>query len=176
MSVSDRLKTMRELLGKTQKEMASLTGISYRTWQNYEDGVNSPGWDACEALVKLGFNANWLLTGEGEMMQGTAVEAITEVQMEIKKTNIAGRSPIKQAAVSYIDSMADIDVPKVISFILSTQPAPQQDVEYDDEDQRLRNMSPEGKKELRAILEERIKKAREDEHLSGQAVLRPTGT
>jgi phage repressor protein C with HTH and peptisase S24 domain len=65
MSVSIRLKTIREYLGKTQKEMASLTGISYRTWQNYEDGVNPPGWDACEALVKLGFNANWLLTGEG---------------------------------------------------------------------------------------------------------------
>lgn len=65
MSVSERLKAIRDKLGKTQKEMAVLTGISYRTWQNYEDGVNSPGWDACEALVKLGFNANWLLTGEG---------------------------------------------------------------------------------------------------------------
>jgi phage repressor protein C with HTH and peptisase S24 domain len=65
MSVSIRLKTIREHLDKTQKEMASLTGISYRTWQNYEDGVNPPGWDACEALVKLGFNANWLLTGKG---------------------------------------------------------------------------------------------------------------
>lgn len=65
MSVSVRLKTIREVMGKTQKQMAEITGISYRTWQNYEDGVNSPGWDACEALVKLGFNANWLLTGEG---------------------------------------------------------------------------------------------------------------
>lgn len=72
MSVSERLKAIRDELGKTQKEMAVLTGISYRTWQNYEDGVNSPGWDACEALVKLGFNANWLLTGEGEMRGGTS--------------------------------------------------------------------------------------------------------
>lgn len=72
MSVSERLKTIRDLLGKTQKEMALLTGISYRTWQNYEDGVNPPGWDACEALVKLGFNANWLLTGNGGMRDGTS--------------------------------------------------------------------------------------------------------
>ena len=67
MSASDRLKIIRETLGKTQKEMSALTGISYRTWQNYEDGVNNPGWDACEALVKLNFNANWIFTGEGEM-------------------------------------------------------------------------------------------------------------
>lgn len=70
MSVTDRLKNIRGQLGKSQKEMAALLGISYRTYENYEKGLNSPNWDVCESLVKLGFNANWLLTGEGEMRRG----------------------------------------------------------------------------------------------------------
>lgn len=67
MSASERLKSVRDSLGKTQKEMAALLGLSYRTYQNYEDGVNNPGWDACEGIVRLGFNANWFLTGNGPM-------------------------------------------------------------------------------------------------------------
>jgi len=67
MSASSRLKIVREDLGVSQKAMAKLLNLSYRTYQNYEDGVNNPGWDACEALARLGFDANWLLTGSGSM-------------------------------------------------------------------------------------------------------------
>lgn len=70
MTASERLKNVREALGKGQKEMAELLGINYRTYQNYEKSLNDPNWDTCEALVRLGFNANWLLTGEGEMKRG----------------------------------------------------------------------------------------------------------
>lgn len=96
MSVPDRLKSIRDLLGKTQKEMASLIGISYRTWQNYEDGVNSPGWDACGALVKLGFNANWLLTGSGDMK----CKSIAELLLD-EKFNIASDREIKRNSIKY---------------------------------------------------------------------------
>lgn len=72
MSVAVRLKKVRNSLGKGQKEMAELLGVNYRTYQNYENALNAPNWDACESLVRLGVNANWLLTGEGEMQQGTA--------------------------------------------------------------------------------------------------------
>jgi hypothetical protein len=33
-------------------------------------GHGYPGGKVFESLVKLGFNANWLLTGEGEMKRG----------------------------------------------------------------------------------------------------------
>lgn len=72
MSAAERLKKVREILGKGQKEMAESMGINYRTYQNYENALSDPSWSACESLVKLGFNANWLLTGEGEMRRGTA--------------------------------------------------------------------------------------------------------
>ena len=72
MTPADRLKKIRGSLVKSQKEMAALLGISYRTYENYEKGLNDPSWTACEALAKLGFNANWLLTGEGEMRRNAA--------------------------------------------------------------------------------------------------------
>lgn len=70
MSLADRLKIARESLGKGQKEMAGLCNASYRMWQAYESGENQPKAEVIESLVKLGFNANWLLAGEGEMKRG----------------------------------------------------------------------------------------------------------
>jgi len=72
MPLSERLKIARESIGKNQKEMAQLCGASYRSWQGYEAGETPPKAENIEALVKLGFNANWLLTGEGEMRRNGA--------------------------------------------------------------------------------------------------------
>lgn len=70
MTLAERLKKAREALGKNQKEMALTVGVSYRSWQGYEDGDNVPGGNVFEALARLGLNVNWLLTGEGPMKQG----------------------------------------------------------------------------------------------------------
>jgi len=69
MGLSERLKAIREISGKDQKGMADQLGISFRSWQDYELGKSIPGGKVFEALVKLGFNANWLLTGQGGMKQ-----------------------------------------------------------------------------------------------------------
>ena len=73
MSLGERMKIARESTGKGQKEMAQLCNASYRMWQAYEVNDNQPKAEVIESLVKLGFNANWLLTGEGEMKRGTTV-------------------------------------------------------------------------------------------------------
>lgn len=70
MKASERLKNIREDLVKTQKEMASMLGIAPRTWQNYEEGIHDPSWKVIEGLVEMGFNANWILSGEGHMHAG----------------------------------------------------------------------------------------------------------
>ncbi len=72
MTLADRLKTARESIGKNQKDMAGLCHASYRTWQGYEAGETPPTAKTIEALVKLGFNANWLLTGDGPIKGFTA--------------------------------------------------------------------------------------------------------
>lgn len=67
MGMPERFKIIRESLGLSQKDMAVAIGISLPGLQGYEAGRSVPGGSVFEALVKLGFNANWLLTGEGEM-------------------------------------------------------------------------------------------------------------
>lgn len=63
----NRLKEARARLGLTQKDVAEQVGVSARGYQGYEDGRNIPGGDAIAGLVRLGINANWLLTGKGGM-------------------------------------------------------------------------------------------------------------
>ena len=70
MDLPERLKIVRNSLGKSQKAMASELGIVTRSWQVYEEGKSKPGTDVYASLVKLGINANWLLTGEGAMRRG----------------------------------------------------------------------------------------------------------
>lgn len=75
MDLAERLKAARNFTGKEQKEIAKQLGISFRSWQDYELGKSVPGGKVFESLTRIGFNANWLLTGEGEMLQGENTEA-----------------------------------------------------------------------------------------------------
>lgn len=73
MELSDRLKIARESTGKTQKEMAHAIDVSLTAVQSYESGRQVPGGRVLEALALMGFDTNWLLTGEGEMKRGETV-------------------------------------------------------------------------------------------------------
>lgn len=63
-----RLKSARAALGLTQAQMAEQSGVSARGYQGYEDGRSVPGGEVVAGMVRLGINANWLLTGEGDML------------------------------------------------------------------------------------------------------------
>jgi len=63
----ERLKFIRQALGKTQKEMAQLLGVSLRAYQMYEEGKTNIPLPKLRILAsQFGVNINWLLTGEGE--------------------------------------------------------------------------------------------------------------
>lgn len=59
-----RLRSVRMQLSKTQPEMDQLLHIGKKSWQRYENGVK-PGSLVLVKLVHLGFDANWVLTGQG---------------------------------------------------------------------------------------------------------------
>ena len=65
--MSDRLKRVRKAVGVSQKEMDPLFGLGKRSWQRYESGKNAPGSKVIAELVRKGFDANWILTGQGGM-------------------------------------------------------------------------------------------------------------
>jgi transcriptional regulator with XRE-family HTH domain len=76
MTLAGRLKLIRESLGMSQSTMAKAADSSLPSWQGYEAGKNVPGGKVFEALARMRFNVNWLLTGEGEMrLEGRPVLA-----------------------------------------------------------------------------------------------------
>lgn len=78
MELAERLKLVRDSLGKSQKDMALLINSSLSALQSYESGRQFPGGKVFEALARMGFDSNWLLTGEGEMKRGEVVYPLGE--------------------------------------------------------------------------------------------------
>jgi DNA-binding XRE family transcriptional regulator len=70
-AMSDRLKQTRKHFGRSQKEMDPLLGIGKNSWQRYESGGQLPGSQVIAKLVVRGIDANWLLTGNGEILSKT---------------------------------------------------------------------------------------------------------
>tara|TARA_R110000868_G_scaffold225568_2_gene477832 strand:+ start:37450 stop:37929 length:480 start_codon:yes stop_codon:yes gene_type:complete len=65
--ISGRLKAVRAELKLSQAGMAEAVGTSVTGWQTYEHGKHVPGGQIIARLVELGFDANWVLTGDGPM-------------------------------------------------------------------------------------------------------------
>lgn len=66
--IGKRMKVAREALGLTQDGLATAVGGSKRGIQENEARNRVPGGEVIAGFVKLGINANWLLTGEGPML------------------------------------------------------------------------------------------------------------
>jgi len=94
MDIADRMRTVRDELGLTQKDVSSRLEISHRTWQDYESGKNLPNGKVLKKLALMGFNANWILTGEGpintdvsEVIRHSYHYAHDKIREEIKNKN-----------------------------------------------------------------------------------------
>ncbi|AFU47323.1 XRE family transcriptional regulator [Acidovorax sp. KKS102] len=63
-SISDRLTEGRKALGLSQQALADHVGISARSQRNYESGERIPDADYLAALVGLGMDVVYILTGQ----------------------------------------------------------------------------------------------------------------
>ena len=61
-----RLKTERERLGLTQKELAEAVSISYVTQSNYETGKRKPDTKYIASIATIGFDLKYLFTDTRE--------------------------------------------------------------------------------------------------------------
>lgn len=76
MEISEQLKLIRKNKGLTQQEFANQLEVSTATIASVENGSRDIPKALMKSLVKkFGINANWLLTGEGEMFQSEAPSA-----------------------------------------------------------------------------------------------------
>lgn len=69
-NIGQRLKTARNSIGFTQKEMADACSIPYRTYQGYELNKSKPSFDVIEFLfINYNIEINWLLYDIGAMLR-----------------------------------------------------------------------------------------------------------
>lgn len=72
MEIAEQLKKIRKEKGLTQQQFASELEVSTATIASVENGSRDMPKNLMKSLVKkIGIDANWLLTGEGEMFSGS---------------------------------------------------------------------------------------------------------
>lgn len=66
--LTDRLKRARAHAGLNQTEFARQAGMTMRGYQAQERDISKPSFAILKKNVEFGINANWLITGKGEML------------------------------------------------------------------------------------------------------------
>lgn len=84
-----RMKAAREALRLTQDGLAKAVGASKRGIQDNEAQKSVPGGDVIAGMVKLGINANWLLTGNGLMLLADLEAIARPAPMKINRGALA---------------------------------------------------------------------------------------
>lgn len=79
-AIGRRLREARTALHMTQNEFCAAVGMPLPTLRDQELCKRIPGGESMLGFTRAGINANWLLTGEGDMFLGKAPEA---TQLEV---------------------------------------------------------------------------------------------
>jgi len=79
-SIADRLREIRKVLDCNQQQMARALNVKLPSLRDYEQGKSIPGGGVVASFVAIGVNANWLLSGEGEMLLRVT---LSEAQKEV---------------------------------------------------------------------------------------------
>lgn len=92
-----RFKKARLKIDYTQKEMANELGVSEGIVSKYESSrLKEPNLNYLRYLKEKGVSSNWLLYGEGEMMETDNVKKMPSDYEEVKKENSYLRNEIEK--------------------------------------------------------------------------------
>lgn len=82
-TIADRFKQIRLNKGiRSQATMADKLGVTRQAIANVESGHNNPSIETiCKLIETFNINANWLLTGKGDVY----IEASDELSPELEK-------------------------------------------------------------------------------------------
>lgn len=103
MTLHERMKYARMSVGVSQQEMANRLQIALRTWQSYERANGPvPGGEIVARLVDMGFNANWILCGLGQMYRnkGEAPDQSQALSAENKEFFVLRKNPDQPSLAS----------------------------------------------------------------------------
>lgn len=77
--IGQRLKLIRREKHLTQEGMGKVLGVSKQAVANIEGGYNNPSIDFIGKLIQnFSVNANWFITGEGEMFNAPKYEDVKD--------------------------------------------------------------------------------------------------
>lgn len=95
-------------LGLTQKAFAEQYGCELRTMEKNLAGSTESGIDLLSSFERAGINANWLLTGEGDMLLKSAPEAAPWAEAPDAKryrySKMEAMEPAAREATAVVDS------------------------------------------------------------------------
>lgn len=75
--LTNRIKRVRNWTALNQTDFARLVGMTMRGYQSNERGLTEPSFRVLGKYIELGINANWLITGKGEMLlENTPAETL----------------------------------------------------------------------------------------------------
>ena len=84
-----KLKKIRKQIAPTQEEMASILGISGRTYAAYERDENNPPYSMLVTLCKqFNVNLNWLIADIGEMFIKKVQPSVSNDELEQKVVQV----------------------------------------------------------------------------------------
>jgi repressor LexA len=113
MSVGERIKQLRELLGLTQTEFASRIGLTYKMLGLYERGKYEPS----EKVLKLisstfGISYEWLKEGKGEMWEKREKTLLEELEAKTREVleKLVRIPVVGRAGAGFPESPADMEV------------------------------------------------------------------
>lgn len=137
MNIKDRLKLALEQKNMSIKDFSLISGIAYRSLQNYLRGEREPNADALAALsTHLGISADWLLTGRGNMFHEDSKQ---EQQQE------APQPSFSKADLTLLKMLNDLE-PEVRKDILRRAEEKQRILKLEKEVQELSNQLEKQKK------------------------------
>ena len=96
---AERIKQIRKILGMTQKEFSIEIDIPERTVATYETGREPSMLFLARLCGKYNINANWFVTGEGEMFNAPKYEQV--------ESDLARRMEKMEAALRGAGILAD---------------------------------------------------------------------
>jgi len=96
MPVGERIRIERERVGKTQAEIAKEMGVSRKTQIAYEAGTTEPKASYVTGLERLGFDFNYVATGNRE---GAAMQRVINSMPEEIYNALADLMPNQQAEI-----------------------------------------------------------------------------
>jgi transcriptional regulator with XRE-family HTH domain len=106
-TIGQRLRVWREFSSFGQKEASKVLMVHHKTYQNYESDISSPGYNELIFLINIGINANWLLTGKGEMLLADA-ELADPVEPAIAKKDLPDSLLMIANGELYLCSLAKV--------------------------------------------------------------------